>query len=301
MPGPPVMLASTIDGTPESVVDALQSTGFWWFELKFDGIRATLKRTARGGIIICNRRQADITHRYPDVVERMRDIDFVGVLDGEIVCFTDGKPDFSKAHRRDAQGLPGKIKALSVSCPAVFIPFDVLEVGTKDVRGESYTSRRMRLGTVFAGASDVWSVSTQDGATMWATVASLDLEGLIAKLGSSPYRPGRSAHWMKIKSTRRISALVSGVVPGKGSRAIGALELSLWDPESRSLVAIGRVGSGMSDADMRLITELLDAKLPVVVDVQYLEVSKSGQLRMPSFKGVRKDIPADECVIASLI
>jgi bifunctional non-homologous end joining protein LigD len=301
MAGVPVMLASAPSGSPESVIKELQGTGKWWFEIKFDGIRAIVTRTADGEVTITNRRQVDITHRYPDVVERMSSTSFVGVVDGEIVCFTGGRPDFEKAHRRDAQSTLSKIRRLAIQIPAVFIPFDVLQVGAKDVRGETYTARRMRLATVFAGASDIWSLSSQDGLTMWTAVEQFQLEGLVAKLGASAYTPGRSPLWQKIKAKQRISVLVSGYTAGKGSRGeIGALTLALWDPAARSLRSVGRVGSGMSVSDQALVLARLKASQPVVVDVEYLEVSSAGQLRNPVFKGVRMDISPSECVVATL-
>lgn len=304
MNGPPVMLASPAPGSPtEAVVNALQEQGTWWFEAKFDGVRAVLSRTSRGGIQITNRRQVDITYRYPDVEERFEGIDFVGVLDGEIICVdAAGRPAFERAHRRDAQATAAAARRLSLTLPATFVPFDVLEVGGKDVRPEPYTARRMRLGTMLAGEKDVWSISSQDGAAMWSVVTSWNLEGLVAKLGTSSYTPGRSQHWLKLKSTKRISALVSGYTPGKGSRgAVGALTLVLYDTQAQALVPIGKVGSGLSAQDLRTAAQQLEAKVPTVVDVEYLEVSASGQLRMPVFKGFRQDVPIEECTIDTLL
>lgn len=299
---PAVMLASPTKQTPAELIKQLEDQGTWWFEVKFDGIRAVITRTGDGSVIITNRRQIDITHRYPDVVQRFAGMDFVGILDGEIICVdAKGRPDFERAHRRDAQSSPSAIRRLSVQYPATFVPFDVLQIAGKDVRAEAYTARRMRLATVFSGERDVWSLSAQDGTAMWDVVQSWNLEGLVAKLGSSAYVPGRSPAWLKIKATKRISVLINGFEAGKGSRAgqIGALLMFLWNPDG-FLVPVGKVGSGFSDADLRLIRRKIDAGEHLVVDVEYLEVSSAGQLRNPVFKGLRQDVPITECTIDTL-
>lgn len=297
MPGPDVMLASASQDPVDQVLTELQRGG-WWFELKFDGIRAVLTRTAAGLVTITNRRQADITHRYPDVVAVWSAVAFVGVLDGEIVVFAGGRPDFEGAHRRDAQSSTGKIRAAMAKDPATFIPFDVLEQGDRDLRALPYTQRRMIL--MNAGVPAV-SSSSQDGATMWEFVQANKLEGLVAKRGDSAYRPGRQAAWRKIKDTKRISALVGGVVPGRGSRGpVGALQLYLFDPDAGRLVAIGNVGSGMTVADLHTLSARIGRGEATVVEVEYLEVSSTGQLRMPVFRGIRQDVDPADCVISSL-
>lgn len=297
MPGPAVMLASASTGQVDLALAELVRQG-WWFEIKFDGIRAVLTRTVDGVVLITNRRQADITHRYPDVVAFWAGVSFVGTLDGEIVVFHDEVPDFEGAHRRDAQSTPGKIRAAMAKDPATFIPFDIMTERTRDVRELAYTQRRMILMNL--GLPNV-STSSQDGPTMWQFVTDARLEGLVAKRGSSAYRQGRSLAWRKIKNTKRVSALVGGVNPGKGSRGqIGSLVLYLFDPQAGRLVGIGNVGSGMSASDLRTLSARIAAVQATVVEVEYLEVSSTGQLRMPVFRGLRTDVDPSDCTIDQL-
>jgi bifunctional non-homologous end joining protein LigD len=298
MPGPEVMLATASTGDLREILAQLERAGNWWTEIKFDGIRAVLTRTSDGQVMITNRRQADISHRYPDVVASWSQQSFVGVLDGEIVVFKDGRPNFEGAHRRDAQSSPGKIRAAMAKDPAIFIPFDVLEQGERDLRALPYTQRRIILMNL--GVPGV-SSSSQDIETMWEFVQANKLEGLVAKRGDSAYRPGRQGAWRKIKHTKRISALVGGVVPGRGSRGpVGALELYLFDDVAGRLVGIGNVGSGMTGADLRTLSQRISRGEATVVEVEFLEVSSTGQLRMPVFRGIRHDVDPADCVLSSL-
>jgi bifunctional non-homologous end joining protein LigD len=302
--GPEVMLASSSSSTPPEEMIAKLTRESWFFELKFDGIRAIVTRTADGEVQIFNRRRADITHRYPDVVAQLSTATWVGMVDGEIVVpDAGGRPTFALAHLRDAQSSDRGVRAAMAKAPAMFMPFDALEENGFDLRNFPYTQRRERLAAMFEDAGiSVISNANEDGATMWKFVQEHDLEGLVAKRPDSAYRPGRQKAWVKIKSTHRISALVCGVIAGKGSRStpIGALRLCLWDPAAKALVPIGNVGSGLSDRDVSYISHHLDARNPIVVEVEYLEVSASRQLRMPIFRGMRMDVAPMDCVISSL-
>jgi ATP-dependent DNA ligase len=93
--------------------------------------------------------------------------------------------------------------------------------------------------------------------------------------------------------------LVGGIIPGTGSRAVSALQLYLINPTG-GLDSIGKVGSGMSDAEMgELAAEL--AQVPLLpVEIEYLNVSANGQLRMPVFKAIRTDVDVQDCTTNQL-
>jgi bifunctional non-homologous end joining protein LigD len=302
MRGPEVMLATASRSPASEVLSRKLAEGGWFAEVKMDGIRAVLSRDQYGTITIWNRRQVDITHRYPDVVERLSRVDFVGVVDGEIVVLDPaGRPTFHLAHRRDAQSTLSRIRRMAVQIPATFMPFDMLEVDGRDIRSETYVSRRGYLAGVFDSERDMWSPHSQDLDVMWHVVGDLMLEGLILKRGSSVYRSGRQPSWVKVKATKRVSVLVSGVVAGKGSRGpVGALEMCLLDPQAGRLVSVGRVGSGIRDADAGIILAAVESGAALVVEVEYLEVSPSGQLRTPTFHGIRHDVAPETCTIDTL-
>ncbi len=307
MLGPEVMLASPGKESADRAVERLMGLG-WRFEVKWDGIRAVVTRTRDGKLAITNRRRVDITKRYPDVVATLDPaISFAGQVDGEIiVASAAGQPDFRAVHQRDAQSSLAKIRRLAEQLPAQFIPFDLLEIGDADIRGLRYRERRDALFDAWPKELGLPPMDWAEGAAIWKFVTDHHLEGMIAKRPDSPYRPGRSPSWVKIKSTRTISALVTGIVPGQGSRngRIGALELALTDRASGTLVPIGSVGSGMSEAALATLAAKWDRSrssgIPLVVDVEYLEVAASGSLRFPVYRGVREDVDPDSCVIDAL-
>lgn len=297
-----VMLASPPSGAPAQVIEQMERSGDWAFEIKFDGIRAVVALT-NGVPQITNRRGRDITFRYPEVVAAMTGLPDM-VLDGEIVCLRNGRPDFSLIHRRDAQGSARAAAQLASTSPAQFVVFDVLIRAGVDLRALPYSARRKHVDELCPQLSDhqvMCSPSSGDGLSMWAAVQDLGLEGLIAKRLNSRYVGRRTGAWVKIKLTHRVTALVSGWDAGEGSRAstFGALRLALID--GGDLVDVGSVGSGFSQADLDLVWGRLRANdHPIMVDVAYLEVSPSGVLRQPVFRGLRLDVEPSACSMDQL-
>jgi bifunctional non-homologous end joining protein LigD len=293
------MLASRSKIPPEQLIDSLSAHSGWYWEIKFDGVRAVIDRDAKGAVTIYNRARTDITYRYPDVVATMGAVDFVGTVDGEIiVAGPDGSPDFALVHRRDAQSTLSTIRRMATLLPATFMPFDVLSTAGRDLRAFTYLWRREILTDLLPAA--MVAMSSPEGGAMWAFVLERHLEGLIAKRDDSTYRPGRQKSWIKIVSTRRVTALVGGIIAGTGSRAVGALQLYLNNPVTGGLDYIGKVGSGMSDAEMGELVARL-AQVPLLpVEIEYRNVSANGQLRMPVFKAIRTDVDVLDCTLNQL-
>ena len=137
---------------------------------------------------------------------------------------------------------------------------------------------------------------------MWAFVKQVGMEGLIAKKATAPYAGGRSSSWVKLKPIRSLTAIVTGSEPGKNARAatFGNLTLALLNEEMK-LVPIGSVGSGFTEAALQAMTNLLqNPAAPILVEVEYQEVSPAKQLRFPVFKGVRTDVQLTDCTTNQL-
>lgn len=296
MLGPDLMLASTMPGGPERVLEALEGQG-WYAEVKWDGVRAVIVQQD-AQVRIYNRRKFDITARYPDLVTALAG-QWQGAVDGEIVCMGgDGRPDFNLIQRRDSQSFPSRIARAAATYPARFMPFDVLADADGPCVDQPYEDRRWVLEEMFPAAPSS-STGLED---MWRFVQAHTLEGLVLKRAGSAYRPGRQRAWVKVKSTRRISAIVSGINAGQGQRGeIGSLAVALWNPATRTMVGIGSVGTGMSHADLAQLADLLEpGNPPVVVEVEYLGVGPTGQLRMPVYKGIRNDVHPAQATLETL-
>ncbi len=292
---PEPMLASSRPGSAVEVLAALlREPDRWWFEVKFDGIRAMVERSREGRVRITNRNLVSITHRYPDVVAHLESLPFEGTLDGEIICVApDGRPDFAAVHRRDAQNTAAAARRLAVQSPATFVPFDLLVGKGVDVRALPYVERRAMMLTLWPAGPMTVSVASQDGATMWEFVRAQGLEGLVAKSGESRYLPGRSRSWVKVKDTKRATVLATAIAPDKA-----ALVMRVWDGDQ--LVPVGQVGSGLSSREFTRARQVLAGGSGVPIEVEYLELARGNQLRQPVFIGFRSDIPPEDCTMDRL-
>lgn len=302
------MLAKPHSERAPMVAQALSSLlaeGGWIYDIKWDGVRC-MAFCSHGTVTLINRRQVDITFRYPELVASLAETfeNSSAVLDGEIVCVgDDGKPDFGRVHRRDAQQNVRAVGPLVLMYPATYVAFDLLRWESDDLRGLPLSARRALLETLaelWDGRTLLLSTMSTDGQAMWDMIQTEGLEGLIAKRLASRYVAGKQRDWVKLKPTNRISAVVAGFDPGEGARAktFGALHLRLVGPDS-TLVDIGKVGSGFNEADLALVLgRLTDSPtVPLVVEVEFQDVSPDKKLRFPVFKGIRDDQTIFDCTV----
>jgi bifunctional non-homologous end joining protein LigD len=158
------------------------------------------------------------------------------------------------------------------------------------------------------------------GADMLAATEAQGLEGILAKRLDSPYEPGRrSPCWVKVKNVDSQEVVVGGWMPGEGRRRdrIGALLVGVR--ENGHLRYAGKVGTGFTEAELDRLAGLLgplerdsspfDAPQQAtpprgavwveprhVAQVEFREWTQGGQLRAPSYKGLRDDKAPEEVV-----
>jgi bifunctional non-homologous end joining protein LigD len=172
------------------------------FEINWDGIRM-LAFIDADGYRLMNRHGVDVTARYPE-------FDFLAglspgtVFDGEMVVFSNGKPDFGLVQSRDKIRAPLKIRTMSRAQPATFVAFDLLYENHAPLLKQPLLERRGRLEFLverFHQAHLVFSHGILGhGRALFAEACSQNLEGIVAKRARSRYRPGkRSDDWIKIK------------------------------------------------------------------------------------------------------
>lgn len=184
----------------------------WWYEPKFDGHRAIGLRDAEG-CRLQSRSGRDVTAHWLDVALAGMRLRPGTWLDGELVVWNGGRLDFSAVQSRAASS-PARARRLAEDLPASYAVWDCLrhpEHG--DVRARPYTERRELLAEVLAGVGPpIQAVpATDDLATALDWYSSLQpagVEGIVAKLGSSPYRPSRI--WVKVRHSEPVDAAVVG-------------------------------------------------------------------------------------------
>ncbi|MGE3807085.1 MAG: non-homologous end-joining DNA ligase [Gemmataceae bacterium] len=268
------------------------------FEIKWDGIRLLCFVDSAGKYRLVNRRQVDCTERYPE-------LDFLGklpagtILDGEIVVLKDGKPDFALVMSRESSRKELRARTLSRSTPATYIVFDLLYVNGTNVMNLPLVERRQLLAEVVKIAPSPYFLLSQGieghGQAYFAEAVKQGLEGVVAKKLTSKYEPGRrTGAWTKIKRGSELLCAIIGFVPdGKDFRS-----LILAAEVDGTLRYVGKVGTGLTDAQHKWLNETMRARIqkkPAVAcpikgkwiepglfcRVSFLEMSENGELRMP--------------------
>jgi len=292
----------------------------WVFELKYDGYRVLAARE-EGRPRLVYRKGSDATAIYPDIaraLEALASVDLV--IDGEVVVLDEsGRPSFQRLQRRAQQRRAPDVQRSARELPATFCAFDLLAFDAFDLRALKLVDRKRLLQMLLAPGGPLLFVDhvAEQGQAFYDEVGRLGLEGLVAKRADSPYRPGRSPHWQKLRTGRSSDFVVVGFTePAGGRTGFGALHVGAF--ENGTLLYCGRAGTGFDEellAGLRAVMEGLRratspcrGPLPVggehvwieprlVVEVRYLTWTAEGLLRQPVFLRLRDDKPLEDCVL----
>ncbi|MFI0141546.1 ATP-dependent DNA ligase [Streptomyces luteogriseus] len=204
------------------LVPALPTGPGWWYEIKLDGHRTVMWRLAET-VRLQTRAGRDVTANWMDLALPGMELPPSTVLDGEAVIVVDGRISFEAVQSR-AASTPTRARRLAEAHPALFVVWDVLALPTGDVRGRPYVDRRAMLLDVLAGLpspSPIQAVSATDDLSValswYESLVDWGVEGVVAKLGASPYRAGRSSSWRKVRHAETVDADVIGFT-GSASR-----------------------------------------------------------------------------------
>jgi bifunctional non-homologous end joining protein LigD len=161
-------------------------SGDYAFELKWDGFRAIVSRN--GDFRARSRRGWEMTSLLP----QLADLPAIGIFDGELVAFADGRPHFplvcDRLLRKDA------------SVALTYVVFDLLALNGESLIGRPYRERRTLLEELDLGCGPWFVAETfDDGGALFAAVCEQGLEGLVAKRRSERYRSGER-RWIKVKN-----------------------------------------------------------------------------------------------------
>jgi bifunctional non-homologous end joining protein LigD len=281
----------------------------WLHEVKWDGYRI-LAAIADGELNLWSRNALPWNHRLPDIAQSLASLGLHSArLDGELIALdAHGHSDFNALQ----QTLSGEAQL-----PLVYMLFDLPYLEGSDLSRVGLLQRKQLLQQLLAHAPKHLAFSSHaigDGEGAFRMATEQQLEGIVSKRVDSAYHAGRGDDWLKIKRLESDEFAVVGYTPPKGSRhGFGSLLLARPDPDvANGWIYVGRVGTGFSDEQLRLLGKMIagkgsrkptvkltaidpllrDAswvKPAAVAEVYYRGIGNKSLLRQPSLKTMRTD------------
>ncbi len=268
-----------------------------FFEFKWDGYRAGAM-IENGRVRLMSRHGLDLADRYPGLAPLGR-LPRGLALDGEIVAFRDGRPDFSFLQQHGPRSDPATVR---------FVTFDVLYEDFQSRLDLPFSRRRQLLEQIVEKARCSELVLSEglpaEGQSLYRQACEQGLEGVVSKRLSSPYAAGkRNGAWIKIKRRLRLQAAIIGYIekPGPNFQSLLVAGNGLPGEEPGPLRYLGKVGGGFDAALRARIMALLQARprsTPLVpcpekarwvepglyCEVSFAELTSAGVLRAPVFE-----------------
>lgn len=222
-------------------VDEIPQGSGWQYEPKWDGFRCILARED-GDVAILSKSGEDLKRYFPEIVGAALDLRAKRfVLDGEIVVPIEGEFSFDHLLQR-IHPAASRVKKLAAETPALYLAFDLLKEGKKDVAARPLSERRPVLEgfakSLLAGNA-VFRLSPASfafkAAELWLRSAGGGSDGVIAKRLDLPYQAGNREGMQKIKWYRSADCVIGGFRYAEktqaGRKVAGSVLLGLYDAD----------------------------------------------------------------------
>jgi DNA ligase-1 len=285
-----------------------------WVEDKYDGVRCQLHKVD-AEVRLYSRDRRELTVQFPEVVAAFAARPGRYVLDGEVLAMEDGRAlPFLRLQQRLGRLEPAP--DVVAAHPVALVAFDCLACEDEGLLDAPLRARRATLeGLPFPAGqvlAPVWTASGADDLdALFRAAQARGNEGLMVKQPDAPYASGRrGAQWLKVKRPlETLDVVVVGAEWGHGKRrgVLSDLTFAVRDEAAGRFVTIGKAYNGLTDAEIREMTERLLAltvedgghyrtvRPEIVLEVAFNHLQRSARhtsgyaLRFPRIVRVRAD------------
>jgi bifunctional non-homologous end joining protein LigD len=166
----------------------------WIHEIKHDGFRIMARRDG-AGVRLFTRKGNDFAARFPLAAAAVAALPAHSFLiDGEAIVTNDSGLAVFDLIRRQRHG-----------GAAVLCAFDLIELEGEDLRRTPIEQRKSTLAKLVRAPRPGIVLNEHYegyGEIIFQHACKLGCEGIVSKRLGSPYRSGRSAHWVKVKNPK---------------------------------------------------------------------------------------------------
>ncbi len=259
-----------------SAEEIIEKLGECAAEAKYDGVRIQC-HMKDGKVWLFSRRQENMTHMFPDIVEAVKKIPAESIVfDSEALSYNEETGEFYPFQKTVQRKRKYGVTEYAEEFPLRLFAFDIMHYNGKDLIDEPYKKRRKILEKAVDSYSEKIKVSEmkvvktpEELQQVFDDYVSRGLEGVVAKDLDAPYTVGaRKFAWVKLKRSYKgelsdtIDVVVLGYFKGKGHRArfkFGTILAGVYDPSTDSFKTIAKVGSGFTEDQMKEFGELLES------------------------------------------
>lgn len=284
------------------------------YEMKWDGERCIAYLDPSVGTELRNKRQVRMLPKVPELAEIHRQAKKRCILDGELLCLADGKPNFEAIQRRSLMSNRYKIELEAKRFPASFVAFDCLYYDDQELTGKPLTERKKILVKAITESERLAVSRVFDAGqalALFQLAKEQGLEGIVAKRKDSLYFQGkRTKSWLKMKNMQDDDFVVCGYIYKENnmiSIVLGKYRDGLLTYQGHVTLGVGGVAFARIKAQPRAIRPPFDVpeghgnedavwiEPRLVCVVEYMHKTRSGGMRQPVFKGLREDKLPEEC------
>lgn len=276
----------------------------WLYEIKWDGWRILIHKQG-DRVEAYTRHGNNVTNRFPELKEVGRSIlAHTVIIDTEGVVLRNGVSVFDDFAYRGRLTNILKIQEAMITHPVTFIAFDILYTDDGTHINEPLLQRKERLANLIQ-PSNVLMITPSvigEGKHIFEITKERSMEGVIGKRIDSTYQLNhRSADWLKYKHFKISAAVILGyqerpfrMIVGNYTKdgklhAVATLDFGFKPEEKQAFKQIAQNIIKIKEKDINWLEPSL------VCNVQYLEKTSNGKLRIASFKGFNFEKEPKEC------
>ncbi|MDE1861103.1 MAG: ATP-dependent DNA ligase [Candidatus Micrarchaeota archaeon] len=261
--------------TAEEILEKMK--GKCSVESKYDGLRAQVHISkAKGRVEIFSRNLERLTPMFPEIAKAaLKEVNArEAIFEGEAIAYNDATKEFRPFQETIQRKRKHGIEELSEQMPLHLFAFDLMYLDGVDYTNLPYEKRRRKLESIVEGdgtirfSDMIIATTAKEIDKYFEQMVGNGLEGIVAKDLNSPYVAGaRKFSWIKLKRSYKgelsdtVDLVIVGYYVGRGVRAefgFGGLLTATYNEKTDIFETITRIGTGFTEANMKMFKELLD-------------------------------------------